>query len=64
MKSRELFYNRRRLSSEVIHHAVSLYYRFCISYRDVEDLLAQRAINLLCEAVRRWCIRFGPVYAN
>ena len=39
-------------------------YRFCLSYRDVEDLLAERGIRVSYETVRRWCIRFGPVYAN
>ena len=48
----------------MIRHAVWLYYRFCLSYRDVEDLLAERGIKVSYETVRRWCIRFGPVYAN
>ena len=49
---------------EIIRHAVWLYYRFCLSYRDVEDLLAERGIKVSYETVRRWRIRFGPVYAN
>ena len=47
-----------------MRHAVWLYYRFCLSYRDVEDLLAERGIRVSYETVRRWCIRFGPLYAN
>jgi putative transposase len=64
MKSRKSLYHRHRFPSEIIRHTVWLYYRFCLSYRDVEDLLAQRGINVSYETVRRWCIRFGPVYAN
>lgn len=64
MKSRKSLYRRHRFSSEIIRHAVWLYYRFCLSYRDVEDLLAERGIYVSYETVRRWCIRFGPVYAN
>ena len=41
-----------------------LYYRFCLSFRDVEDLIAERGINVSYETVRRWCIRFGPACAN
>ncbi len=64
MKSRKPLYHRRRFPEEVIRHAVWLYYRFCLSHRDIEDLLAERGINVSYETVRRWCIRFGPVYAN
>lgn len=64
MKSRTSLYHRRRFPREVIRHAVWLYYRFCLSYRDVEDLLAWREIDVSYEAVRRWCLRFGPTYAN
>ena len=64
MKSRKPLYHRRRFPEEVIRRAEWLYYRFCLSYRDVEDLLAERGINVSYETVRRWCIRFGPVYAN
>ena len=49
---------------DIIRHAVWLYCRFCLSYRDVEDLLAEREIKVSYETVRRGCIRFGPVYAN
>ncbi len=42
---------------------VWLYYRFNLSHRDIEDLLAEREINVSYEAIRLWCIRFGPKYA-
>jgi putative transposase len=64
MKSRDSLYNRRRFPPEIIRHAVWLYYRFCLSYRDVEDLPSERGIRVSYESIRRWCIRFGPIYAN
>ena len=64
MKSGKSLYHRRRFPKEIIRHAVWLYYRFCLSYRDVEDLLAERGISVSYETVRRWCNRFGPAYAD
>jgi putative transposase len=64
MNSRKSLYHRRRFPPEIIRHAVWLYYRFCLSYRDVEDLLAERGTAVSYETIRRWCLRFGPVYAN
>ena len=64
MKSRKSLYHRHRFSSEIIRHAVWLYQRFCLSYRNVEDLLAERGIYVSYETLRRWYIRFGPVYAK
>lgn len=57
-------YKRHRFSSEIIQHAVWLYYRFNLSYRDVEDLLAERGIIVSYEAIRLWCNKFGPQYAQ
>jgi putative transposase len=48
----------------MISHGVWLYFRFCLSYRDVEELMAERGIILTYEAVRYWCRKFGQVYAN
>jgi putative transposase len=45
-------------------HAVWLYYRFPLSYRDVEDLLAERGIDVSYETVRRWALKFGQAYAR
>jgi putative transposase len=45
-------------------HGVWLYFRFCLSYRDVEELMAARGVILTYEAVRYWCRKFGQVYAN
>ena len=45
-------------------YAVWLYYRFNLSHRDIEDLLAERGITVSREAIRLWCIKFGALYAR
>src|SRR6476660_1563738 len=50
--------------SEIIGHAVWLYFRFSLSFRDVEELLAQRGIVVTYETIRQWCLKFGQTYAN
>ena len=57
-------YKRYRFPSEIIQYAVWLYHRFNLSHRDIEDLLAERGINVTYEAIRLWCNRFGPEYAT
>jgi putative transposase len=57
-------YKHRRFPAEIISHGVWLYYRFCLSYRDVEELLFARGIIVTYEAVRKWCRKFGQPYAN
>ena len=57
-------YKRHRFPSEIISYAVWLYYRFNLSHRDIEDLLAQRGIIVSYESIRRWCNKFGPKYAR
>ena len=54
----------RSIDQALISHAVWLYHRFCLSFRDVEDLLAQRGITVSYEAIRLWCLKFGPEYAR
>ena len=56
-------YKRYRFPSVIIQHAVWLYYRFNLSHRDIEDLLAERGINVTYEAIRLWCNKFGPKYS-
>ena len=53
-----------RFPSEILSHAVWLYFRFSLSFRDGEDLLAQRGIVLTSETVRQWGLTFGQTYAN
>ena len=57
-------YRRHRFPTAIIQHAVWLYFRFPLSYRDVEDLLAERGIEVSYETVRRWALRFGQGYAR
>ena len=56
-------YHRHRFPPEIISHAVWLYHRFCLSFRDVEDLLAERGVIVSYEAIRYWCAKFGPGFA-
>jgi putative transposase len=53
-----------RFPAEIISHGVWLYYRFCLSYRDVEELLFVRGIIVTYEAIRKWCRKFGQQYAH
>ncbi len=57
-------YKRHRFPPEIIAHAVWLYFRFALSYRDVEELLAERGVIVTYETVRQWCHKFGQTYAN
>ena len=57
-------YARHRFPAVVIQHAVWLYFRFTSSYRDVEDLLAERGLDVSYETVRRWVLKFGPLFAR
>jgi len=57
-------YKGFRFPQEIIAHAVWLYFRFSLSYRDVEELLAERGVGVTYETVRQWCLRFGQEYAN
>src|SRR5271155_5724746 len=60
---RPISYARHQFPPTVIRHAVWLYYRFTISYRDVEELLAERGVDVSYESVRRWALKFGPKIA-
>ncbi len=53
-----------RFPPEIISHAVWLYFRFSLSFRDVEELMAQRGVVVTYETVRQWCLKFGQTYAN
>ena len=60
----ELSYRRHRFPPAVIQHAIWLYLRFTLSYRDVEDLLVERDLEVSYETVRRWVLKFGPFIAR
>jgi putative transposase len=57
-------YKNHRFPAEIISHAVWLYFRFCLSYRDVEELLFARGVTVTYETIRKWCHKFGQSYAN
>ena len=57
-------YSRHRFPPEIIRHAIWLYLRFTLSYRDVEELLAERGLDISYETVRRWVLKFGPQFAR
>src|SRR5210317_1634985 len=57
-------YKRHRFPPDIISYAVWLYYRFNLSHRDIEDLLAERGIIVTREAIRLWCIKFGAIYTR
>src|SRR5215468_1934563 len=61
---RPLSYARHQFPPVLIQHAVWLYLRFSVSYRDVEDLLAERGVDVSYETIRRWVRKFGPVFAQ
>ena len=57
-------YARHRFPPDVIRHAVWLYLRFALSYRYVEDLLAERGLTVSNESIRRWLLKFAPLIAK
>src|SRR2546425_10527718 len=57
-------YRRHRFPPAVIQHAVWLYLRFTLSYRDVEDLLAERGLDISYKTIRNWVLKFGPMIAR
>ena len=60
----QLSYHRHRFPPLIIQHAIWLYTRFTLSYRDVEELLAERGIEVSNETIRRWVLKFGRLYAQ
>ena len=56
----EISFARHQFPPDIIRHAVWLYLRFTLSFRDVEDLLAERGLDVSYETVRRWVLKFGP----
>ena len=57
-------YKRHRFPVETISHCIWLYFRFCLTYRDVEAIMAECGVTLSYEAVRHWRRKFGQAYAN
>jgi putative transposase len=57
-------YQRHRFPPEIISYTVWLYYRFNLSHRDIEDLLAKRGTNVSRKLIRLWYIKFGAIYTR
>jgi putative transposase len=57
-------YRRHRFPAEIISHGVWLYFRFCLSYRDIEEMMLVRGVVVTYEAIRQWCQKFGQTFAN
>jgi putative transposase len=64
MNSNASRYHRHRFTRQIISHAFWLYHRFSLSFRHIEDLLAERAVFVSHETVRQWCGKFGPHFAR
>ena len=64
MKNDGARYYGHRFSPEIISCAVWIYHRFCLSFREVEDLLAERGIIVSYETIQLWCQKFSPEYAR
>jgi putative transposase len=57
-------YAGHQFPPEIIRYAIWLYLRFTLSYRDVEELLAKRGLEVSYETIRRWVLKFGPAFAH
>src|ERR1700737_247145 len=57
-------YKGHRYPVEIISHCVWLYFRFPLSFREVEELMLERGVTVSYETVRRWCGKFGQSYAH
>src|SRR5258705_2686500 len=64
MSTSASLYHRHRFPTEIISHCVWLYFRFALSFRDLEEMLAMRGVSLSYETVREWCLKFGQTYAK
>jgi len=61
---RQLSFKRHHFPADIIRHSVWLYARFTLSYRDVEEMLAERGLDISYETVRRWFLKFGSIIAG
>jgi len=57
-------YSRHRFHPDVIRRAVWMYFRFNLSFRDVEEFMIERGVDLSYETIRRWVDKFGTIYAK
>ena len=59
---RQLSFKRHRFPPEIIRHSIWLYAKFTLSFRDVEEMLAERGLDVSYETIRRWFLKFGPLH--
>jgi putative transposase len=64
MNTSSVLYYRHRFPGEIISHCVWLYFCFCLSYRDIEEMMLVRGVGVTYEAIRQWCQKFGQTFAN
>jgi len=57
-------YHRSHFHSDLIKRVIWLYFRFNLSLREIEELMAERCVDVSCETIRRWIDSFGPVFAK
>ena len=57
-------YKGYRFPSAIISHCIWLYFRFSLSFRDIEEIMAERGVIVTYETIRQWCLKFGQEYAN
>ncbi|MWN05263.1 DDE-type integrase/transposase/recombinase [Gilliamella sp. Pas-s95] len=63
MKTNKI-YQRHRYPAAIISHCVWLYYRFALSYRNIELIMMQKGISVTYESIHYWCVKFGTLYAK
>src|SRR5215813_10996722 len=64
MNTTTALYRRHRVPAEIISHCVWLYFRFCLSYSDLEEMMLVRGVWVTYEAIRQWCQKFGQTFAT
>ena len=64
MSRSSFLYRRHRFPGEIISHCIWVYYRFSLSYRDIEEMMAQRGVKVSYETIRQWCLKFGQTIAE
>ncbi|MCB1930667.1 MAG: IS6 family transposase [Rhodocyclaceae bacterium] len=64
MKKAQSLYRGHRFPADINRHCVWSYFRFCLSYRDVLEMMAERGVGASYEANRFWCEKFGRQYAR
>ncbi len=64
MHTAPALYRRHRFPAEIISHTVWLYFRFALSFRDVQEIMVMRGVTLSYEAIREWSLKFGQTFAN